>query len=405
MLFYVIAAPEPIDRPPHTFSGNAAATGAIGSTLSVHLGAPRSIGNDVDLLVNGDEIFPAMLDSIRGARESVNLLTYVYWRGDIAEEFAGELAAAARRGVRVRVLLDAYGARKIDPDWVDAMRRAGCEVAWFNPLRWNTLHLYNHRTHRKVLVVDGQVGFTGGVGIAQAWTGNAQDPDHWRDDHFRVEGPAVLHLQGSFAESWRRATGVVLTDEALDTVPSGRGNAEVVVVSAEGVQRFGGIPMTYWVLIRSARRTLRIATPYYVPDPDLELGVLDAARRGVEVTLLIPGPHQDSALVRYAMRSYYHDLLAAGVRVHEYQPTLMHTKLLMVDDQWALIGSPNMDSRSFEINDEIALAVSDEDLLHDLSASYAADLAASRRVTSGEVTRNPVARLRNWSARLLREQL
>lgn len=404
---YVLAASESVDLPPdRLLTPIAFNPDQLGVTLSANLVAPLSSGNRVELLVNGDEIFPAMLASIRGARESVNLLTYVYWRGDIAETFATELAAAARRGVRVRLLLDAYGARKIDPALVQAMQRAGCEVAWFSPLQWNNLHRYNRRTHRKVLVVDGRVGFTGGVGIAQQWTGDAEDASHWRDDHFRVEGPSVRYLQGSFADNWRSATGVVLSGDRVFPPLSTRGNADVVVVSAPANERFQGIPLTYWILFRSARRTLRIATPYYVPDPDLELGVLDAARRGVKVTLLVPGPHQDSALVRHAARSYYRELLNAGVTIYEYQPTLMHTKLVMLDDQWALIGSPNMDSRSLELNDEIALAVSDTELMRELAASYANDLASSRRVTLAEVQQqSALTTLAARAARLLREHL
>lgn len=406
-LLYVIAAPESIDLPPDRFSvPTAVPPDQLGTTLAAHLGAPLVAGNRVDLLLNGDEIFPAMLDAIRGAEGSVNLLTYVYWRGDVAETFARELAAASRRGVRVRVLLDAFGSRKIDPEWVAAMRRAGCEVAWFAPFKWNSLHRYNRRTHRKVLVVDGRVGFTGGVGIAEEWAGNAQDPGHWRDDHFRVEGPVVRDLQGSFAQNWRRATGVVLSGVALFPPLSPRGSADAVPISASASDDFHGIPLTYWVLFRSARTQLRVATPYYVPDPDLELGLLHAARRGVQVTLLVPGPYQDSKLVRYAAQSYYRELLEAGVRIHEYQRTYMHTKLVMVDDTWALIGSPNMDSRSFELNDEFALAVSDTTLMKDLAASYSADLAASRQATLDEVeARSGLAHLRNRAARMLREQL
>lgn len=406
-LLYLAAAPESVDLPPDRLSTSIAADpDQLGTTLAAHLNAPRVAGNRVDLLVNGDEIFPAMRASIRSARQSVNLLTYVYWRGPVAEAFARDLAAAARRGVRVRVLLDAFGARRIDPSWVAAMRRAGCEVAWFAPLRWDNLHRYNRRTHRKVLVVDGRVGYTGGVGIAQEWTGDAQDPDHWRDNHFRVEGPVVHHLQGSFAQNWRRATGEVLAGDAMFPPLAARGGADVVPISAMANESYQGIPLAYWILFRSARRELRVATPYYVPDPDLELGLLHAARRGVRVTLLLPGPHHDSMLVRHASRAYYRDLLEAGVRIHEYQPTLMHTKLVLVDDQWAFVGSPNMDSRSLELNDEIALAVSDAALVRDLAASFAADLRASRQVMLAELARaSMAARLRSHAARLLREQL
>lgn len=404
---YVVAAPESIDIAPSRISEPARhQTIDIGTTLSAHLGAPQLQGNQVDLLVNGDEIFPAMLDSIRGARESINLLTYVYWTGDVAETFANELAAAARRGVRVRVLLDAFGARKIDDAWIERMRKAGAHVAWYRPLHWNRLHHFNTRTHRKILVVDGRVGFTGGVGIAQEWTGNAQDGDHWRDNHFRVQGPSVRYLQGSFAENWQQATGTVLAGPAAFPEHEPKGNAEVVVVNAPAGERFDGIPLTYWILFRTARRSIQIATPYYVPDPDVSLGLRDAAERGVQVTLLVPGPHQDSVLVRYATRTYYRELLEAGVRIYEYQPTVMHTKLVMVDGTWALVGSPNFDSRSLELNDEIALAVRDPVLLADLAMSYAEDLRRSRPVDLEEAESRALwERVRDSAARSLREQL
>ncbi|MFP7721773.1 phospholipase D-like domain-containing protein [Lysobacter sp. A3-1-A15] len=406
-ILYVLAAPEPVDLPPDRLS---IPTGAgheqLGVTLAPNLGAPRLEGNRVDELVNGDEIFPAMLAAIREARTSVNLLTYVYWKGAIAEQFADELSAAARRGVEVRVLLDAYGARKIDPVWVERMRAAGCHVEWFHPLRWSTLRRFNNRTHRKVMVVDGRVGFTGGVGIAQQWTGNAQDPDHWRDDHFRVEGPAVRYMQGSFADNWRRASGEVLAGHKMFPDLPPVGEAAVVPVDSAANERFSGIPLTYWLMFHSARQRILLATPYYVPDPDLELGLLEAARRGVQVTLLVPGPHQDSAIVRYASRTYYRGLLEAGVQIHEYQPTLMHTKVVVIDDAWSLVGSPNFDSRSLELNFEFALAVHDRSLARALSDSFADDLSVSRQVTLDEVEDWSVfARARNHLALRLREQL
>jgi cardiolipin synthase len=404
---YSFAVSEPIDLPPQRLSIPAGAEAPdVAITLAANLNAPLLPGNRVTLLENGDEIFPAMLDSIRNARESINLLTYVYWTGDIAQTFANELAAAARRGVKVRVLLDAFGARKMDRAWVEQMEKAGCEVEWFHPLRWDTLDRFNNRTHRKVLVVDGRIGFTGGVGIAQQWTGNAQDADHWRDDHFRLEGPIVRYLQGSFAENWHQASGVVLAGaEVFPELPPA-GDARMVPLSTPPTQYFTGISFTYWLLFRTARKDVLVATPYYVPDPDLELGLIEAAKRGVRVTLLVPGPHQDSALVRYASRTYYRELLEAGVRIFEFQPTVMHSKLVIVDGAWALIGSPNFDSRSIELNYEIAVAVYDRAFAQELSTSFARDLKRSREITLDDVDEwSAFERLRDQLALLLREQL
>ncbi len=404
---YVLVSPEPVDLPPDRMNvAEGLPASAAMTALAANLGSPVLEDNRVDLLVNGEEIFPPMLDSIRGARESINFLTYVYWKGDIAESFANELAAAARRGVEVRVLLDAFGARKIDDRWVEMMRAAGCQVVWFRPLRWSTLRRAQHRTHRKVLVVDGRVGFTGGAGIAEEWTGDAQDPKHWRDDHFRIEGPAVRYLQGSFAEDWRLASGVVLTGERIFPTIDALGSAGIVPISTAANERFTGIPFTYWFLLRSARERIVVQTPYYVPDPSLDVGLLAAARRGVDVTLLVPGEHQDSIFVRYASRTYYRDLLQAGVRVFEYRPTFLHAKVMVIDDELALIGSPNFDSRSTELNRELALAVRDQALVEALDASIADDLAHSDQLTLAEVDQwSPLARARNYASRLLREQL
>jgi len=406
-VLYAALGSEAIDIPPERLSVSAAAEPTdTAVTLAANLDAPVLDGNAATLLVNGNEIFPVMLSSIRQSSESVNLLSYVYWQGDIAERFADELSAAAQRGVKVRVLLDAFGARKIKPELVAQMQQAGCEFALFRPIRWHNLRRYNNRTHRKVLVVDGRIGFTGGVGIASEWTGDAQDPEHWRDDHFRLEGPVVRHLQGAFAENWRQASGVVLAGDLMFPPLPPAGDARVVPLSAAPGGSISDIAFVYWLLFHSAREEVRIATPYFVPDPDLELGVAEAARRGVKVTLLVPGPYQDSTLVGYASRTYYRRLLEAGVRIFEYQPTMMHTKTVTVDDTWAVIGSSNFDSRSFELNYEVALAVYDETLVDALKVSYAKDLANAREITLEDVQQwSLFARIRNHFALLLREQL
>ncbi len=406
-VIYSWVASEAIDIPPEQLStSRMEPVPDVAVTLAANLDAPLLHGNRAQLLVNGTQIFPAMLSSIRGARESINLLSYVFWKGDVSIAFANELSAAAKRGVEVRVLLDAYGARKMKLELMEQMKQAGCKFAWYRPLRWHNLRRYNNRTHRKVLVVDGRTGFTGGVGIASEWTGNAQDPAHWRDDHFLLEGPVVRYLQGSFAENWRQATGVVLAGESMFPVLTHVGDARMVPLSAAPGGSISDIAFVYWLLFHAATQEVRIATPYFVPDPDLELGIADAARRGVKITLLVPGQHQDSAIVRYASRTYYRRLLEAGVRIFEYQPTMMHTKTVTVDNQWAVIGSSNFDSRSFELNYEIAIAAYDTSLVEALKVSYAEDLQAAREITLEEVNEwSLFARARNHLALLLREQL
>lgn len=406
-MLYTWWAPEPIEVPPERLSVDIAAESVDAAvSLAAHLDAPLLEGNAVELLVNGDEIFPAMLASIRQAEESVNILSYIYWTGDVAVAFAGELSAAARRGVEVRVLVDAFGGREMDPALVKQIEQAGGEFGWFHPLRWYNLRDVNNRTHRKVMVVDGRVGYTGGVGIASEWTGDAQDPKHWRDDHFRIEGPAVRYLQGSFAENWRQATGEVLAGDRMFPPLSPVGAARIVPLNAAPDGSISDIAFVYWLLFHTAREEVLVATPYFVPDPDLELGIAEAARRGVRVTLLVPGPYQDSTIVGFASQTYYRELLEAGVRIFEYQPTMMHAKTVTVDGSWAVIGSANFDSRSFLLNYEIALAVYDESFVDELDQSFAEDLSRSHEITLADVEDwSAFERLRNHTMLLVREQL
>lgn len=404
---YASVAAEPIDIAPDRFStGNAPMVPDLAATLAANLDAPVLEGNQVELLVNGDEIFPAMLTAIDEAHTSVNLLSYIYWQGEMAREFADHLMGAVKRGVAVRLLVDAYGARKMDPALVEQMRAAGIDVAIFRPLRWTDLRRFNNRTHRKVMVVDGRIGFTGGVGIADEWTGDAQDANHWRDDHFRLQGPVVRYLQGSFAENWRQASGEVLSGRVLFPTLEPAGPARIVPLNAAPGGSISDIAFVYWFSFHAAHHEVQIATPYFVPDPDLDLGILLAARRGVKITLLVPGPHQDSTLVRYASRTYYRRLLQAGVRIFEFQPTMMHAKVVTVDDNMAVIGSSNFDSRSFEMNYEVVLAVYDPTLVTVLKAEYAHDVSRSKEVTMADVDSWSLpARVRDDLAALLREKL
>jgi cardiolipin synthase len=378
----------------------------IAADLAAHLDVPLLEGNRIELLVNGDEIFPAMLSAIEEAGQSINVLSYIYWEGEIAVRFADALAAASRRGLDVRVVLDAAGAHRMDPALVARMEDAGCVVAWFNPVRWYSLARFNHRTHRKVLVVDGRIGFTGGVGIAEEWTGDAQDEDHWRDDHFRFEGPVVRYLQGAFVENWRQATGEVLSGEKVFPELEAVGDALMSVINTGPVGATSEIGFSYWLMFHGARERIYVATPYFVPDPDLELGLTTAAKRGLDVRLLVPNDYQDSRLVRYASQTWYRELLEAGVRVYEYQPTMMHVKAVSVDREWAIVGSANFDSRSFEINFEIAVAVFDAPFVATLDASFEEDLRRSREITLEDVERRSwLERARDQAARMLREQL
>lgn len=402
---YKMVAPEFVDTAPERIaSGDGEHRPA--EALVAHLDVPLLDGNRVELLLNGDEIFPAMLSAIDDAAHSINLLSYIYWQGDIAHRFADALSSAAQRGVKVRVVLDAFGASRMDAALVQRMEDAGCEFTWFNPVRWYSLGRFNHRTHRKVMVIDGRLGFTGGVGIGEEWTGDAQDAEHWRDDHFRLEGPVVRFLQGSFAENWRQATGDVLAGSGTFPDLEPAGDVRVGVINTGPAGATSEIGLSYWLMFRGARERIYVTTPYFVPDPDLELGLEDAARRGLDVRLLVPNHHQDSRMVRYASQTWYHDLLRAGVRLYEFQPTLIHAKTVTADREWAIVGSANFDSRSFQLNFEIAVVVFDSSFVEALDASFEKDLLRAREITLEEIEGWPwPVRLRNRLARAFREQL
>jgi cardiolipin synthase len=256
------------------------------------------------------------------------------------------------------------------------------------------------------MVVDGRLGFTGGVGVAREWTGDAEDADHWRDDHFRFEGPVVRYLQGAFVENWPQATGKVLSGERVFPGIGPAGEAQMVVINSGPVGATSEIGLTYWLMFHGARERIYVATPYFAPDPDLEIGLHDAARRGLDVRLLVPNDYQDSRLIRYASQTWYAELLRAGVRIYEYQPTMMHVKAVSVDREWAIVGSANFDNRSFIINFEISVAVFDAGFVKELDNTFEQDLRQAREITLAEVDGwSLLARARNHLARTLREQL
>jgi cardiolipin synthase len=347
-------------------------------------GAPISEGSEVELLINGDRIFPAFLDTIEQARSTVNLLTYVYWRGDIAHEVASLLCRKAREGVEVNVLLDWVGTAKMDRGLVAEMREADVCVAKFRPLKPYAVRRLNNRTHRKLLVADGRVGMIGGVGIAEEWTGDAQDPDHWRDTHVRISGPVVRHLQGAFAENWLEATGDALVGDGYlpELEPLDEGGPMQLVRSKAGVGDTN-VEALYFLAIESAQRTLDLTAAYFSPRPAFVQVLCDAAERGVHVRVLVPGPHIDKEFVRIAGRAAYEALLDCGVEVFEYQPTMLHAKTLCIDGAWASVGSVNFDNRSFQLHDEATLCVQSETFAARLTEQFERDLDASEAIRPG----------------------
>jgi cardiolipin synthase len=354
-------------------------------------GAPVSYGNDVELLINGDQIFPAYLEGIRQAEETVNLLTYAYWRGDIAIEVADAVCEKARASVECNIVIDAVGASKMDRDLVKKMRDAGVRVCYFRPPKPYAVKRLQYRTHRKLLIVDGSVGFTGGVGIAEEWTGNAQDPDHWRDTHVRVRGPVVRGLQGAFAENWLECTGDVLAGDRylpdLEQVEDG-GPMQVMRSSAT-VGDSNAEALTY-LAIAAAKRSVELTAAYFVPRPAFTRALIEAAARGVDLRILVPGSHIDKEFVRTAGRASYDELLEAGIEIYEYCPTMLHAKSLTVDGVWASVGSLNFDNRSFQLHDEVSLCVQSERFAGELHDVFEKDLESSERIEPGAWRDRPV---------------
>ncbi|HSC62679.1 MAG TPA: phospholipase D-like domain-containing protein [Caldimonas sp.] len=362
--------------------------------MGVLLGPPVINGNRYRVLVNGDRIFPAMLASIRGAKETINFETYIYWSGTVGKEFADALAERSRAGVKVHVLVDWVGSQKMDEALVAEMKSAGVEIQKYHPLRWAHLGRLNNRTHRKLLVVDGRVGFTGGVGIAEQWSGDAQDPEHWRDTHFQVEGPVVAQMQAVFMDNWIKTTGAVLhgVDYFPTIEPVGGGAAQVFSSSPSGGS--ASMELMYLMSITAAKRTIRLSSSYFVPNELAVRTMVDAMKRGVKLQIITPGGHIDTETVRAASRSRWGELLAAGAEIYEYQPTMYHCKVMIVDEFMVSTGSTNFDDRSFRLNDEANLNIYDKAFAAEQVAVFAADLARSRRIT-----------LAQWEARPMKEKM
>jgi cardiolipin synthase len=342
-------------------------------------------GNSFTILQNGEEIFPAMLDAIKGAQHSIEFLSYVFWQSDIASQFAEALAERARAGVQVRLLVDAVGGAYISARTIWKLERAGVKVGWFRPGRWQYLRRFNNRTHRKILVVDGRVGFTGGVGIADIWTGHAQDKRHWRETHCRIEGAAVSDLRNGFVDSWREATSERL--ESSTPVPvSGDVAVHTTISSAE--RHPTQIERLMEAVFAAAEHQLWITSAYFVPTPSLVRSLVAAASRGVDVRILTNGDGTNHYITMLAGRATYHHLLAGGVKLYEYERTMHHAKVITVDGAWATIGSTNLDARSLVLNDELNVSVVDPHLISALDQQYLEDLDGARQIIPA-----------NWSQR------
>lgn len=375
-------------------------------TLEGLLGVPATEGNQVDVLHNGVEIFPAMLDAIHAAESTIDLTSYVYWTGDVAMDFAEALSERARAGVRCRILLDAVGTASMSRDLVNQMLDAGCLLEWFRAPKRLRVWEANNRTHRKVLVCDEQVGFVGGVGIAEEWEGDARSPGEWRDTHFRVRGPAVDGLRASFLSNWAE-TGHPLFDET-DRFPEQPqpGSAIVQVVNCPSQVGWSELQTAFDGLFRLAEQHLRITNAYFVPDEALRDRLCAATSRGVEVDVLVPGEHIDKRVVQVAGEADYSPLLEAGVRIWRYRPTMLHAKILTVDGMIACVGSANLDPRSLRLNEEANLIVLDPEVVATLDRHFTHDLSRSEPVDPERwADRSVGRRIMESVTEIVREQL
>ncbi|TXK65647.1 cardiolipin synthase [Alkalisalibacterium limincola] len=358
--------------------------------LGALLGPPVALGNDVQDLHNGVEIFPAMLEAIESAERTITFETYIYWSGEIGERFTRALVDRARAGVRVHVLIDWVGSQKMEAEKIQEMEDAGVEVRYYHPLRWYHLSRMNNRTHRKLLVVDGHVGFTGGVGIADEWLGDARNPDEWRELHFRVEGPVVAQMQGVFASNWTKTTGTVLQGEEYFPRPRLAGGMPAQMFSSSPTGGSESMHLMYLLSIASAERSIDLAASYFVPDELARESLVQAMERGVRVRILLPNEYIDAGVVRYASRAQWGELLEAGAEIREYQPTMFHVKMFIVDALLVSVGSTNFDARSFKLNDEANLNVYDAGFGARMVEVFERDLALGDPITLEEWRNRPL---------------
>jgi cardiolipin synthase A/B len=348
------------------------------------IGVPATEGNHVEVLRNGNQIFPAMLEAIAGAEHTIDLLTFVYWRGEIGTAFAEALSERARSGVRVRVLLDAWGAHTLDRVSIDMMEDAGVRVRWFRPLHRLRPSAANHRTHRKVMIVDEQIGFTGGVGIADVWNGDARNEKEWRDTHVRVRGPAVDGLRAAFLDNWIE-TDPELFDRTIDRFPEQPKPGEAVIQCVRGASEIGASDMSTLLLalLQLAEERIRVTTAYFVPDEELIERLCAASDRGVQVEILLPGPHGDKRFVQLAGQAEYQQLLEHGIRIWQFQPSMLHAKIMTVDGLVANVGSANFNARSTELDEEINLVALAPALVRLLDAHFEEDIDRSEEISLG----------------------
>ncbi len=366
--------------------------------LSRLLGHPLSAGDSYEVLTDGDRAFPAMLAVIAGARHRISFEGYIFDSGDVGRQFADAFAAAARRGVEVRLVLDSVGAA-IDPEHLEQLEKAGCQIGWFNPVRSLGLEEVNYRTHRKALIVDGDIAFIGGIGIADQWATGTPDNPKWRDTNVEVRGPAAINIEAAFHENWIETGGVVEPDVLPhDDQPNGTAQSIVVWSSPEGGTN--AMKLLYLLSLAAARRTIDIQSPYLITDESIDWSLTEARRRKVRVRMLVEGDITDAKPVKFAGRAAYERFLALGIEVYEYQPAMMHTKAMMVDGILSIVGSSNFDNRSFELNDELNAAIFDRAVAKRLTEDFERDVTKSKKLDLEQWRSRPIhirGREKLWS--------
>lgn len=392
----MVAAPQ-LDPPTDT---------PLLSSLTWSVGRPPQPGNEIEVLRNGDEIFPAMLAAIEGARQCVYFTTFVYWTGEIATRFARALADAAARGVDVRIILDAFGSHPMDPSLIEMMEQQGARVVRFRPMRRLRIWQSVHRTHRRVLVIDHTTAFTGGVGIAKEWTGDARNPSEWRDTHFRITGPAVSGVFAGFVDNWNeiRSEEPCLLPESYEEAEKPRGDAAISTIASSPSSQWSPVATLYREVWARARSHIRLCTPYFVPDEVTTRQMLEAMDRGVQVEVIIPGPHTDKRVCRISSRPEMATLVERGAEISAYQRAMFHLKMLIVDDEIAIFGTANFNHRSLGKDDEIVALADCPALIDTLNAHFDEDRRDCEPWRPARGWRRVVSRLSSALVRPFREQ-
>jgi cardiolipin synthase len=363
-------------------------------------------GVSIEPLPNGEQFYPAEINAIKGAQKNVNIEAYIFERGDVTKQVVEALTERARAGVQVRMVVDAMGSFSTPKRYFKELQNAGGKVAFYHPLRWNTWMRSNNRTHREMTIVDGKIGFIGGAGFADHWLEDKEKHLRWRDTMFRVQGEAVTAMQGTFVENWLESSGELLSGDEFFPMLGKPGNAITFLIASSPSQ--GGSTrgrILFQTMLASAKQSLDITTPYFLPDDSLQHALIEARKRGVRVRILLPGQKSDHLMTRASSRRTYGDLLLAGVQISEYQPAMIHAKIMIVDGVWSIVGSTNFDNRSFGINDEVNLAALDPQMAATLTHQFEQDLSSAKQVNYDEWKKRPLwERAVEWAGWVLERQ-